>query len=205
MAEKHTPYSLSDWLGYLSHEEVDFLANLVYGLPPKPKVVNIGAGGGTSGLTILAARPDSYLYTVDIALESNPLGGLGNEREILEAHKLYDVGRNLQLLGDSPTVGKKWDRGEVDMVFVDGNHSYEGCRDDILNWMPHIKEGGVMAVHDYEKVSAWAMKNPTLEINRHIVGFVIKPYPGVDIAVREFLNSRYEEIDVVDTLIAFRK
>lgn len=38
--------------------------------------------------------------------------------------------------------------GTVDFVFVDGDHSYEGCLADIKAWLPKLKPGGVMAGHD---------------------------------------------------------
>ena len=37
----------------------------------------------------------------------------------------------------------------VDMVFVDASHSYEACKGDALAWLPRIKDGGVIAFHDY--------------------------------------------------------
>jgi predicted O-methyltransferase YrrM len=34
-------------------------------------------------------------------------------------------------------------------VFIDADHSYEGCRGDILAYRPLVKPGGVLAGHDY--------------------------------------------------------
>lgn len=36
-----------------------------------------------------------------------------------------------------------------DMVFIDGDHSYEAVCADIDAWWPLIKEGGIIAFHDY--------------------------------------------------------
>jgi hypothetical protein len=41
--------------------------------------------------------------------------------------------------------------GSLDFVYIDGNHSYESCKRDILSWLPKIKSGGVIAGHDYSK------------------------------------------------------
>lgn len=38
---------------------------------------------------------------------------------------------------------------KADFVFIDGNHSYEAVRDDIQSWLPFLREGGIMAGHDY--------------------------------------------------------
>jgi hypothetical protein len=38
------------------------------------------------------------------------------------------------------------------MVFIDGDHSYEGCKADIEMWTPHIRHEGIVAIHDYDPV-----------------------------------------------------
>ena len=37
----------------------------------------------------------------------------------------------------------------VDMLFIDGDHSYEGAKADLLDYTPKIKPGGVLAMHDF--------------------------------------------------------
>jgi hypothetical protein len=37
---------------------------------------------------------------------------------------------------------------ELDFIFVDGDHSYEATLDDITNYWPKVKKGGVFAGHD---------------------------------------------------------
>ena len=37
----------------------------------------------------------------------------------------------------------------LDMVFVDADHRYEACRDDIRAWSALVKRGGIIAGHDY--------------------------------------------------------
>jgi len=36
-----------------------------------------------------------------------------------------------------------------DLIFIDGNHSYEYVKRDILNYLPKVKEGGILIGHDY--------------------------------------------------------
>jgi hypothetical protein len=40
--------------------------------------------------------------------------------------------------------------GFLDFVFIDADHSYEGCRADIQAWMPKLKPGGLLSGHDYD-------------------------------------------------------
>ena len=38
--------------------------------------------------------------------------------------------------------------GQVDFMFIDGDHSYEGVKQDFWNYLPLLKEGGYVAFHD---------------------------------------------------------
>jgi len=46
--------------------DVDTLQELVRMLPPNPVIVNIGACFGTSTLAMLEARPDAFIFSIDI-------------------------------------------------------------------------------------------------------------------------------------------
>lgn len=50
-------------------------------------------------------------------------------------------------LAASRTLAAK--RGTIDLIFIDGDHSYEACRADIEAWVPYLKPGGVAAFHDF--------------------------------------------------------
>jgi cephalosporin hydroxylase len=39
-------------------------------------------------------------------------------------------------------------RGSVDLLFIDGDHGYEGVRADFENYAPLVKPGGLIAFHD---------------------------------------------------------
>ncbi len=74
-------------------------------------------------------------------------------------------------------------KGTVDLIFVDGDHSYEGCKADIEAWLPYMKKGGVMAFHDFGSRAS-----------------------GVTQAIFETIKAgRFAEIvGVANTIIAFR-
>jgi predicted O-methyltransferase YrrM len=173
--------SLSESWGYLYKEEVEAIRSLALTLPIDSICINIGAGVGTSGMIFMECPNVGALYTVDITCGDSPLGGLGNERITFEQAGLLGNPRHHQICGDSTEVGKIWNSGLVDMVFVDGDHTYEHCKSDIEAWLPHIKQGGIMSLHDYE-AHYW---------------------PGVKKATDEVLE-RYEMIKQTRTVIAFR-
>lgn len=208
--ENHTPYSLSDWIFYMSRPEVDALHELAMTLPADPVAINIGAGIGTSALTLLASRPDLQLYTIDINPEAGVYGGLGSEAGVLKAAGFYDPARYTALLGDSKAVGRDWAHGPVHLVFVDGDHTREGAEGDVRAWWPHLVVGGVMAVHDYRKTETWQRRNPTRAVTVELLGSEIKPYPDVDAVVDELLAGQLpplkaKHLVTADTLAAVRK
>lgn len=43
--------------------------------------------------------------------------------------------------------------GELDFCFIDANHEYDYTYEDIKNWFPKIKKGGILAGDDYWKQS----------------------------------------------------
>ena len=55
------------------------------------------------------------------------------------------------LRGDHSILVKEFDNEYFDYVYIDSDHSYECVKKDINQWYPKIKEGGIIAGHDYCK------------------------------------------------------
>jgi hypothetical protein len=45
--------------------------------------------------------------------------------------------------------------GSLDLVFIDGDHSYEAVRADIAAWKPKVRHGGVLSGHDYNNTAKY--------------------------------------------------
>lgn len=170
---------------YLLDGEVEFLQELAQQLRPNAKIVNIGAGAGTSCLAFLEAREDLNVFTVDIQAEASSLGGLVSERNALEGAGMWGLARHVQIHGDSKQVGRVWDRGPVDLVFIDGDHGYDGCAGDVRAWSPHIRVGGFIVFHDLGN-DVWGQV-------RDVVRDLIDP------------NEEWEPAGVVSITGAFRR
>ena len=39
--------------------------------------------------------------------------------------------------------------GVLDFVFIDGNHQYDDVKQDIEDWAPKVRKGGILSGHDY--------------------------------------------------------
>jgi len=53
-----------------------------------------------------------------------------------------------KIKGKSGDVVGQFEDGTFDLIYIDGDHRYEGCKSDIINFLPKIKNGGVIAGHD---------------------------------------------------------
>lgn len=175
-----------------------------------PNFVNIGAGAGTSGLIFLEI-PFSTVTTIDIQDESSPMGCLEGERQaVFNAGLGHLIGDRLkQICGDSKVVGKSWVGDPIELLFIDGDHSYEGCLGDLVAWTPHVSPGGLIIIHDYKKEDDWRCRYPHATMTPDIRERIIKPYPGVDAAVDHFFGNakpgEYRLLTVVRSLAVFQK
>lgn len=51
------------------------------------------------------------------------------------------------LRGFSKDVAGSWNK-PIDLLFIDGDHSFDGCFTDINAWVPFVRRGGVVMFHD---------------------------------------------------------
>jgi len=197
----HDSESLRQAFHYFYPNELPLLKALPGVIRHSPcVVVNIGAGAGTSGLAFLESREDLILYTVDIQVEDSPFGCLYAELQVCQAAGYQlDPQRWLQIYSDSKKLARTWQGGPVDIVFIDGDHTYDGCTGDILGWLPHIRPGGLIAVHDYRKGDI-----PTGPDGFNADGPHPLVWPGVDEAVDKWLKPHCDIMGQVESLIVFK-
>jgi hypothetical protein len=74
----------------------------------------------------------------------------------------------------------------LDFVYIDGDHSYEGVRDDLANYLPKVRAGGLICGDDYGLGAWWG--------------------DGVLKALHEFLPTAPVRIDfLIDAQFCLRK
>lgn len=47
---------------------------------------------------------------------------------------------------------KHFEDGSLDYAFIDAEHTYEGCLEDIKAWLPKVKKGGWIGGHDLDNL-----------------------------------------------------
>lgn len=155
--------------GFMILEEILYLKTLIKAVPGKDiRILNIGAGIGTATLAMLECRKDSHVFTVDIQETAHPFGSLAAER--MHVQQAGFSSRLEQVLGDSVEIGKSYTGPDFDVILIDGWHSYEHTTADILTWLPHVKPGGLIMVHDYgEGNEMWYQVKKA--VDGHLAGY----------------------------------
>ncbi|AJY44666.1 class I SAM-dependent methyltransferase [Martelella endophytica] len=69
--------------------------------------------------------------------------------EALASVARFDAERFRILHGRSVDMEANVEDGSLDLVFLDGDHSYDGVRADIDAWLPKLAPGGYLGGHDY--------------------------------------------------------
>lgn len=77
--------------------------------------------------------------------DTGRLDTLGRFRRTIAEAGLEDV--VVAVVGESATVGRHWTT-PLGFLFIDGGHGAEPAARDYRTWVPHLRVGGVLAVHD---------------------------------------------------------
>jgi uncharacterized Rossmann fold enzyme len=130
---------------------------------PNPVGAEIGVFAGELSRKLLK-RPDLCLYLVDSWTSSHDPqyassgdfhAGLTQAQQDryfqMTHHMVYFAGPRAKIWRKTSKEAAKLIPDEsLDFVFIDADHSYEGCKADIDAWLPKVKRGGLVAGHDYE-------------------------------------------------------
>ena len=122
------------------------LMEVVRGLRPRA-VCEIGAaGGGTAFLFAEAAAADATVVSVDLAFGASRRRAVrsfarpGQSIHCVEgdSHDAATLERVRGLLGGRP----------LDLLYLDGDHSYDGVAADFRMYAPLVRAGGLVVFHD---------------------------------------------------------
>lgn len=59
------------------------------------------------------------------------------------------IGNVTKVKGLTEAVGAHWTHPEIDLLYVDAEHTYKAVKSDLEIWRHHVKTGGFIAGHDY--------------------------------------------------------
>ena len=152
--------------GFLAHEEGLFLYELTKKYCLKNFAVEVGSYCGKSACYIGQACKENktYLMTIDHhrGSEEQQYGEeyfdpdeYNYEKEIVDT--LPTLLKNIQKfqfeevilpIVNSSELASKEIENNIDLVFIDGSHTFESARKDYVSWKNKIRIGGILAIHD---------------------------------------------------------
>lgn len=113
----------------------------------KRRLVEIGVWHGANTRRLRDAMAEAGVIT---GVDPFPPGRLGvsfplgiARREIARSRR----GRFELIRATSADAARRWE-SPIDFLFIDGDHSYEGLREDWEGWASFIAPGGVVCLHD---------------------------------------------------------
>lgn len=101
-------------------------------------MAEVGVRDGRTTFFLLDHCPELIIYSIDLSIA----GFYNNDIK----NKYKD--RLIPIQGDSSTMAVNIPK--VNLVFIDGDHSYNGCKKDILAYREKVLLGGIFSGHDID-------------------------------------------------------
>ena len=122
-------------------------------LPGGFTVVEIGSylGASTAFLAFAAMRNEGMVHAIDPW--SNEAMGAEGERDTFSEFRRNTAFFEHYIVvhrGYSTDVFRRDGSIACDMLFIDGDHRYEAVVADLQTWLPALKPGGLLAMHDID-------------------------------------------------------
>jgi len=134
---------------HLTKVEKLLLYKVALSLPRNCTIVEIGSylGASSSFLASAAKEKNGTLYCIDTwkneAMDEAPRDTYGQFIQNTKHYKNWIV----PMRGKSVEVAKDFNK-DIDMLFIDGDHSYQAVKADVDAWFPKLKNGAIVVFHD---------------------------------------------------------
>lgn len=133
--------------GWETPHEQGLLLSLASCTIGRAHIVEIGSEMGMSASLFRLGNPSAFVFCIDINpnapyVENLKEVGLYSDYEI---RSIYADSREFDWIDWTTQKGFS---PSIDLLFVDGDHSYNGALSDLTRYTPHIKNGGFLTIHD---------------------------------------------------------
>jgi predicted O-methyltransferase YrrM len=138
--------------GWCNSWDISTLYKYVSEIPTDGIYLEIGVAKGASLAVV------NYIFST--FSKNGYCGGL----DVIDwkAERIDRINKFLELMGtkpsysfieeDSQLAARFWTK-PIDVLYIDGDHTYIGVLKDIVSWIPHVKSGGVVLFDDYNDVT----------------------------------------------------
>lgn len=134
--------------------------DMLYEFPVNGKIAELGVFKGDFSQQIIDICKPKHLVLIDAwFMFSTIMSGdeNGNNIEYHIAETLYEKvverfesNKSVEIYREFTSVIKTFEDNYFDAVYIDADHSYEAVKRDLENAYDKVKNGGIIAGHDYE-------------------------------------------------------
>ena len=177
---------------YLDYNDFEALTRLVQKAScPEMNVLEVGVGEGGTTTCLLGMVMDlgGHIWGVDLWPDKEVW------KKFVEATWSHMANGSLYLFRISSERAMKMFANEVfGLIFIDADHRYSYVKQDIIGWLPKVKEGGILCGHDCEKKYTQYSKDKQQEIDKHAEDekTSFDCHPGVVKALYDVFNDDYK-------------
>lgn len=149
---KRLKYKVAIKLYQKIDEIIEFLK--IYKKMNPKLILEIGTyDGGTLFFLSKFANPNATIITIDLPIIRQGVGYSPTKLPFYKSfksrkQKLYFIRDNSQSITAVKKVKKILKNKKIDVLFIDGDHTYKGVKKDFKNFNPFVKKGGLIALHD---------------------------------------------------------
>ena len=100
--------------------------------------------------SLRGARTQHPLYGVDHWQGDKQAGFYGDDvfEEVNGYNQEFHSQNSTFLRVDFTEALQSFDDGSITLLHIDGSHEYENVKQDFSNWLPKVKAGGIILIHD---------------------------------------------------------
>lgn len=128
-------------------------------LPKNGKCAEVGVALGKYSKLIHTHNKPSHLFLVDAwkyidigYKDSNMLSDQEQEKRYQLVCSIFAKNDNIKIIRKTSEEARiNFEKNYFDWIFIDADHSYNGCYRDLKSWDPLVKEEGYICGHDYIK------------------------------------------------------
>lgn len=112
--------------------------------------VEIGTFMGSSAIMWCKANPKLHLKCIDpyAPYRARPSKRVQDANYARACRKLEPYNADIIRVASMEVVDEFAD-GSLDFINIDGDHCFDACAMDIIRWVPKVKVGGLVVIHDY--------------------------------------------------------
>jgi predicted O-methyltransferase YrrM len=129
--------------GWFSEINARKLFQLAMAVPEGGRVVEVGTSWGRSASLLITAE-HARKYRLVLVDNWPVIEELDRVREMCDRMNSSATIIHMDSVAAAALVV-----GEIDLLFVDGNHANDGPSRDCESWLPKVKSGGIACWHDY--------------------------------------------------------